>query len=347
VLNSLVCFPLGGGIEMNEILYRIAAMPSENRLPETPTVSVIIPSYNAEATIETALLSVQGQTFHDLEIIIIDDGSTDSTPSLLRNLATGDRRLRLIFVANGGPAAARNLGFNLARGRYIALLDADDLWSCNHLERHVAALEADEKVGVSFSPCDILDSSGRATGEFTQSWVGDVKPVDILGTNPTSTCSSLVVRREVIERVGVMCVTMKYAEDQEWLFRIAYAGWAIRCIDERTVVYRTSNAGLSSDSANMMRGWEASIASARRLAPELVERHLPKATAEIHIYHARRAIRTLQPVRVGLSHVMSALAASPRTATARPFYFAALAMAALSPRLANVALKIVCSVRNA
>jgi glycosyltransferase involved in cell wall biosynthesis len=318
--------------------------PSEGKAFKNPTASVVMPSFNAEDTIRAAFRSIQGQTFDDLEIIVVDDGSADSTPSVLRDLATSDRRVRLVNVANAGPANARNVGFKLARGRFIALLDADDLWSCNHLERHIAALEADTKLGVSFAPCDIIDCAGRPTGEFTQATENNVSAADLLGSNPTATCSSLVVRREVIESVGPMCVSMKYAEDQEWLFRIACAGWAIRCIDERTVVYRTSNTGLSSNSANMMRGWEAFIASARLLAPEIVERHLSKATAEIHIYHARRAIRTLQPGRVARSHVAAAFFASPRTVTARPIHFAGLAVAALSPRLANTAIKILCSV---
>jgi glycosyltransferase involved in cell wall biosynthesis len=314
---------------------------------KVPAVSVIMPSFNAGATIEAAVRSVQGQTFTDLEIIIVDDGSTDNSSAVLRNLATGDRRIRVVYRNNAGPSAARNFGFEMARGRYLALLDADDLWSCNHLERHVGALQADPKIGVSFAACDIVDSSGQATGEFTRFCPEDLTCSELLGSNPTATCSSLVIRSEVINSAGPMCASMKYAEDQEWLFRIVHAGWAIRCIDERTVVYRTSAAGLSSNSANMLRGWEAFISSARKLAPDLVTRHLPKATADIHLYHARRALRTQQPGNIARTHIAAAIAASPRTAAKRPLHLAGLVIASIAPQLANTALKLACSVRHA
>ena len=96
-----------------------------------PLVSVIIPTYNSAGYIEEALESVFEQTLQDFEIIVVDDGSTDGTGEVLRKY--GDR-IRYIYQENNGPASARNGGIRVARGEYIAFLDADDLWVSTKLE---------------------------------------------------------------------------------------------------------------------------------------------------------------------------------------------------------------------
>lgn len=94
-----------------------------------PGFSVVMPAYNAAATIERAVRSVTGQTDPDFELIVIDDGSRDATTTVVQQLADRDPRIRLIALAvNGGVAAARNVGIDAARGRYLAFLDADDYW---------------------------------------------------------------------------------------------------------------------------------------------------------------------------------------------------------------------------
>lgn len=105
----------------------------------TPTVSVIIPLYNKSATIGRTLASILGQTFTDFEVIVVDDGSTDSGPQMVE--ACPDPRLRLVRQENAGPGAARNYGAELAAGQYVTFLDADDEWRPEFLERAVSALE--------------------------------------------------------------------------------------------------------------------------------------------------------------------------------------------------------------
>ena len=99
-----------------------------------PTVSVVIPAYNAEEYIAETLDSVLSQNYSDYEILVIDDGSTDHTGEVLAHY--GDR-IHLFQKPNGGPASARNLGLKHARGRYIAFLDSDDLWHPEKLARQV------------------------------------------------------------------------------------------------------------------------------------------------------------------------------------------------------------------
>src|SRR5690349_14922749 len=107
-----------------------------------------MPAWNAEATIVEALHSVAAQTYRNLEIIIVDDGSTDRTAALASEFCVSDPRGHIVSRSNGGPAAARNLGIAEARGEWIALIDADDLWHPTKIEKQVAiALAAHEPPG--------------------------------------------------------------------------------------------------------------------------------------------------------------------------------------------------------
>ncbi|MGB0059921.1 glycosyltransferase family 2 protein [Candidatus Binatus sp.] len=124
-----------------------------------PRVSVIIPAYNAAATIAGTIDSVVGQSFHDFEIICVDDGSTDGTLAIIRQYADG---VRLIEQANSGPAAARNNGARHSSGEYLAFLDADDVWTPQFLDRGVAALDADRSLSLVYCNCALADSEGVA-----------------------------------------------------------------------------------------------------------------------------------------------------------------------------------------
>ncbi len=113
-------------------------------MSNNPLVSVVIPAFNAAATIDETVGSVLGQTISDLEVIVVDDGSADDTQGTVRAMA--DSRVRLETQANAGAAAARNTGINAARGRYVAFLDSDDLWLETKLERQLAVFDADPRV---------------------------------------------------------------------------------------------------------------------------------------------------------------------------------------------------------
>ncbi len=113
---------------------------SQNALPSAeadtlPLVSVIIPAYNAENFIAKTLASVVAQTYRRLEILVVDDGSSDRTQSIVQTMAQQDPRIKLFKQANAGVAAARNAGIDKAKGEYIAPIDADDLWHPETLEK--------------------------------------------------------------------------------------------------------------------------------------------------------------------------------------------------------------------
>ncbi len=122
-----------------------------------PRVSVIIPAYNAVATIARTVNSVLAQTLQDFEIICVDDGSTDGTLAIMKQF--GDR-VHVLEQSNSGPAAGRNNGARNSSGEYLAFLDADDVWTPQFLERSVAALDADPALSLAYCNCALADSEG-------------------------------------------------------------------------------------------------------------------------------------------------------------------------------------------
>jgi glycosyltransferase involved in cell wall biosynthesis len=122
-------------------------------------VSAIIPVYNGSATLREAIDSVLEQTFRGFELIVVDDGSTDTTPAIIESYGS---RLRAICQSNAGPAAARNEGIRAAQGDYLAFLDADDRWLPSMLDRTVAMLDSDRDCAVAYGNLLMVDSDGRS-----------------------------------------------------------------------------------------------------------------------------------------------------------------------------------------
>lgn len=123
-----------------------------------PKVSVIIPTFNGSRFIKKTIYSVLRQTLNDLEVIVVDDGSTDETQNILKGIV--DKRMKCFSKANGGVSSARNYGLSKARGEYTAFLDHDDLWPDRYLEVMVAALEKEREYGLAYSPITLMPSDG-------------------------------------------------------------------------------------------------------------------------------------------------------------------------------------------
>ena len=127
----------------------------------SPTVSIIIPSYNRAHLIEETLASVAAQTWTDYEVLVIDDGSKDNTEPFLRPWCERDSRICYVRQANGGVSSARNHGLRLARGEFIAFLDSDDLWSPWKLKLQVELLQALPQSGMLWTNMDTIDDRGK------------------------------------------------------------------------------------------------------------------------------------------------------------------------------------------
>ena len=137
-----------------------------------PLVSVIVPAYNVEAYVQQAMQSVLAQSMEDFELIVVDDGSRDRTGEILDAMAAEDGRMRVLHVENGGAPAARNRGIELARGRYLVFVDADDECAPDMLEQLCALMED----GAELAICgfDIITTSGYGEGTLIDETSGQV-----------------------------------------------------------------------------------------------------------------------------------------------------------------------------
>jgi hypothetical protein len=276
-----------------------------------PMITVIMPCYNAQDTLRCAVESVLTQSVTDFELLIIDDGSTDVSVAVARDLAVKDKRIRLIRQHNAGPAEARNRGLAEATGQYIAFLDADDRWAPNLLERHLAQFAAHADCGVSFARVRFYDKYLRRAGSVSAA-VTHLQLGEVLGEYPVCTTSNLMCRREVYEAAGGFDPSLTHGEDQEWIARVlATTPWQVRGVKEILVHYRTSPGGLSAELEKMQEGWEAMLECVRSYAPKEVAKAEPEADALFHRYLARRALRTGQP-RLSLQPLLRAWRVCPR-----------------------------------
>lgn len=199
-----------------------------------PTVSVIMPAYNAEGFIETAVRSVMAQTFTDWELIVIDDCSGDSTASIVERLAREDDRIRFLRnEENRGVAATRNRGLDLCTGSYAALLDSDDIWHPEKLERQLR-LARTAGADIVYCSYGIVDEQGRKKcDDFI---VPEAADFDSSLTKMVISCSTALLSRRVVEtyRFG----TEYYHEDLALWLQILRDGCTARGVPEVLADYR-------------------------------------------------------------------------------------------------------------
>jgi glycosyltransferase involved in cell wall biosynthesis len=198
-----------------------------------PLVSVIIPAYNAERYLAEALDSVAAQGYRPLEVIVVDDGSTDGTAGLAARFPN----VRYMYQANRGPAAARNAGLALAQGEMVAFLDADDVWSDDKLQVQLGLLADDPRAGFILGQTQLVRQVEDAA--LPASPLGEPGLIISL--------ASALFRRYVFERVGLLDETLRFSEDTDWFLR----AWELRIpmiIHPQTVLlYRRHSQNLTGD----------------------------------------------------------------------------------------------------
>lgn len=167
------------------------------------SVSVIIPAYNAEATIAETLVSVQGQTLSPDEIIVIDDGSSDATPRIVASVAAGDPRVRLITQTNAGVAEARNTGIRAARSDWVASVDADDIWHPRWIELMVAAVEAAPyRPGFAYCWSRRIDEESHVLSDVGRPRHQGNVYTQLVASNFLGNASAALLRRDLLLDVG-------------------------------------------------------------------------------------------------------------------------------------------------
>ncbi len=200
-----------------------------------PAISVVIPAYNSEDTISETIESVLEQTFSNFELIIVNDGSTDKTLEIISRFL--DERIKVISQENSGPQRSRNVGAKNAQGKYIAFLDADDLWTANKLELQFKALENNLKASVVYSWTNVIDQNGqfsRRGGRCKRK--GNVF-FDLLLSNFLESGSNPLIRLDAIENIGGFDERIVAAQDWDLYIKLAEK-YSFECIPEVQVLYR-------------------------------------------------------------------------------------------------------------
>jgi glycosyltransferase involved in cell wall biosynthesis len=265
-------------------------MNMSNNYQLDPLISVIIPAYNAEKFIEMTLDSVLAQTYRNIEILVVDDGSKDRTVTIVQQRALEDKRITLLCQRNQGVAAARNLALEHARGEYIAPIDADDIWYPLKLAKQLACMiEGGNRVGAVSSWFVFIDEDG----ELMPGWVanrtdGCVQEL-LIYHNPIP-ASMPLIRRAALDKVGFYNQDLKQQnaqglEDWELGLRIAQH-YEFRTVPEILIGYRQVIQSMSNDWQQMERSYYLIMDIAKKLYPKVPDGLYRQSLGNMYYYLA-------------------------------------------------------------
>ena len=276
-------------------------------MPESPSVSVVMPALNVASVLVAALESIRAQTFRDFEAIIVDDGSTDDTAAIARRFCATDPRFHLVRQNNRGASAARNAAIAQARGKWIAFLDADDVWLPGKLACQMQLLREDPHANFLFTNFYLWD--GKCDLSV---WFHDHQPLpegDVshkLVFNVSHACaasmSTGLVRRELLNTAGLFDPELALAEDWDLLLRMGERGLRVRGTREPLARYRRWAGNITNQKLKMaesnVRVLEKNLHATQR--PELrplYRRSLAFARSRLELTRARQLI-AVQPATV-------------------------------------------------
>jgi glycosyltransferase involved in cell wall biosynthesis len=250
-------------------------------------VSVIIPAYNEAATIERTISSVRNQTYSNLEMQVVDDGSTDETAAIVQGLAGIDHRIMLLRKPNGGLSSARNYGIAHAGGEFIAPIDADDLWHPDKIKKQMAVMrDGEDQVGLVYCWSRAIDERDRVLFDITPCiFRGDVYTALILRNFLSS--GAPLIRRRCVEEVGGYDATLSSrgatcCEDLKFNLDVAER-YDFDLVPAFLLAYRIRAASMSSDSDAMLRSYKVVIDEVRARHPELPARLFRWADGHQHL----------------------------------------------------------------
>lgn len=264
-------------------------------------VSIIIPLYCAEQYIAASIQSALDQTYQDFEIIIVDNGSTDRSVDVCQQFT--DPRIKIIRQENRGAAGSRNTGIRHAQGKYLAFLDADDLWLPEKLQKQVEHLDNSPTVGISYCWSAFIDEAGNHLGIYQKPRFTGITQRHVLCRNPISNGSTPLFRREVFE--GIKFQDNLYgtiedfyfderlyrSEDIEcWLRMAIQTDWQMEGIPEIMTLYRINSTGISANLYKQLESHRHILDKIRAYAPDLLAQWESLSMAYQFRYLARRAV---------------------------------------------------------
>lgn len=262
-----------------------------------PLVSVIIPACNAEVFIAKTLESVLSQTYQNIEILVVDDGSSDKTAEIVKSFAQKDTRINLLQQSNAGVAAARNLAIEKSKGEYIAAIDADDIWYPQNLQKQIECLsQSQPSVGVVYSWSVDINEAGLLTGGFYNSTIEGEVYKALVYKYFIGNASSSLIRRICFEKVGGYNCQMKAenaqgCEDWELHLRIA-EHYQFKVVPEFLVGYRQIATSMSCNFAAMAKSHSLIMTGVRQQHPEIPSSIYRWSSSNFYIYLAVKSNRS-------------------------------------------------------
>ncbi len=268
-----------------------------------PMVSAVIPAYNAADTLSRAIDSVMAQTFDDWELIVVDDGSSDRTPEVAR--CYGDR-VRIVQGPHAGPGEARNRGAALARGRYLAWLDADDVWYPTKLAKQIELAESDDELEFITGNYRFIDETGqclgtgfervpwlmarirRPAGQGCLVFTRDDVPAFL--RHGFGAAITVLMTRALFQRIGGFCGWLSVAEDLHMAMRAVAASAKFGAVCEPLATYYLrQNSTVRSDAERAQRETIRAYQDLRRMLSTCdrpVRRALAEPLSRAHLDHA-------------------------------------------------------------
>lgn len=263
-------------------------------MTRAPKISVLMNCYNSAAFLKEAIDSVFAQTFKDWEIIFWDNLSTDHSAVIAKQY---EGKLRYFLgKTHLSLGAARNCAIEKAAGDYIGILDCDDVWLPDKLEKQVPLLENNPRCGLVYADTLIMDSTGNILGKHSRScrFIRGSVFIDLLYDNVVSACSSLLLRRETLERVGVFDPRYEIAEESELILRIAEK-YEIDFVDEPLVKARRHGENSSkrvdimlNELFLMLKEWNEKRPEIFLARPEILKETMFKSHVQLALYYAQK-----------------------------------------------------------
>lgn len=240
----------------------------------TELVSVIIPAFNAEPYIRDTLRSVLGQTHQELDVIVVDDGSTDSTAEIVSDYCRSDPRVRLLRQPNLGVATARNHALSQAHGTYLAPVDADDLWHPRKIERQLEIIRRDgPQIGVVYCWVCVIDETGSVIEYKRPRPPGSQAFLQLAGSNFVGCASVPLMRTAAVVSAGGYDADFRRAgaegcEDYSLYLKLAES-WQFALVPDFLVGYRQTAKSMSANVLQMQRSHQFMMQDLVRRHPEL------------------------------------------------------------------------------
>ena len=251
-----------------------------------PDVSVVIPAYNAGRFLGEAIESALSQDYDSMECIVVDDGSEDSTSEI----AASYESIRYHRIVNAGVATARNVGASLANGRYLAFLDADDIWLPTKLRFQLAEMRCDSEAAFAYTGAHVIDEAGHFRGRIFPPAPSElVMRLGLIECQGLALGSTGMIRKDVFEELGGFDVSMSTAADWDFAYRAACryrAAW----VEKPLVLYRRHDRQMHSDPAVTKRDVMMFLKKVHEdpATPEVIRRNISRAKANLDVSLAGR-----------------------------------------------------------